>query len=166
MRTCSNNLIIILIYIKCWKLTSPTSPHRPVNGPLRVLSSWMLSCIGGSNCRAGWGRRLWSSSQWWGCTCNCKGILGTQKIAGKFFNDIEFLEAWCRSFVNYGIVELVKIQDDIILQMEYLYYHKNFVVAKCFRLLDQPARQTSEKHILSNTNACCKGSSGVSYTFT
>ena len=86
------------------------SPHRPMNGPPRVLSSQMLSCTGGSNCRGGWGRRLWSSSQWWGCTCNCKEILVAQKIAGKFFDDIEFLEAWCRSFVNYGIVEFVGIQ--------------------------------------------------------
>ena len=165
MKTCSNNLII-LIYIKCWKLTSPMSPHRPVNGPPRVLYSQMLSCTGGSNCRGRQGRRLWSSSQWWGCTCNCEGILGTHKIAGKFFKDIEFLKPWCRSFVNYGIVEFVGIQDDIIPWMEYLCYHKNFLIAKCFGFLDQPARQTSKKHILSNTNACCKGSNGVSYTFT
>jgi hypothetical protein len=89
--------------------------------------------------------------------------LGTQKIAGKSFNSSELLKACCRSYVNHGIVEFVGTQDNIILQMEYLCYAEDFLVTKCFRFLDQPARQTGEKHILSNTNTCCKGSNGVSY---
>jgi len=90
--------------------------------------------------------------------------LGTQKIAGKFFNGVEFLEVCCRSFVNYGIVEFVRLQDDITLRMKYLCYLKDSLVTECFRFPDQPARQTGEKHILSDTNACRKGSNGVSYT--
>ena len=50
--------------------------------------------------------------------------------------------------------------------MESLCYHRNFLAVRCFRFPDQLARQTSKKHILSNMNACCKGSNGVSYTFT
>jgi hypothetical protein len=48
--------------------------------------------------------------------------------------------------------------------VEYLCYSKNFLVTKCFGFPGQPARQTSEEHILSNTNACHKSSNGVSYT--
>ena len=92
--------------------------------------------------------------------------MGTQKIAGKFLNDVEFLEVCCRSFVNYGIFKFVGIQDDIMLGMGYLCYLKDSLVTKCVRFPDQPARQTGKKHILSNTNACRKGSNGVSYTFT
>jgi hypothetical protein len=48
--------------------------------------------------------------------------------------------------------------------MEYLCYTEDFLIAKCFRFPDQSARQTGRKHILSNTNTCCKDSNGVSYT--
>jgi hypothetical protein len=90
--------------------------------------------------------------------------LGTQKVAGKLFDGIEFFEACCRSFVNYEIVKFVGSQDNVIFWVEYLCYPKNFLVTKCFGFSDQPARQTGEKHILSNINACCKISNGVSYT--
>jgi hypothetical protein len=83
---------------------------------------------------------------------------------GKFSNSVESLEGCYRSFVNHRIVEFVRIQDNMILWMESLCYPRNFLITKCFGFLDQPARQTGEKHILSHTNACRKGSHGVSYT--
>jgi hypothetical protein len=62
------------------------------------------------------------------------------------------------------MVEFVGFQDDIILRMEYICYHEDSLVTECFRLPDQPARQTGEKHILSNANTCRKGSDCVRYT--
>jgi hypothetical protein len=90
--------------------------------------------------------------------------LATQEIAGNPFDDIVPLEVCCRSFENYRIVEFVGFQDDIILWMEDLSNCKDFLVIKCTRWPDQPVRQTSEKHILSNTNARRKGSNSVGYT--
>ena len=47
--------------------------------------------------------------------------------------------------------------------MEDLSNRKDFLVTKITRWPDQPTRQTGKKHILSNTNAICKGSNGVGY---
>jgi hypothetical protein len=56
------------------------------------------------------------------------------------------------------------LQNDINLWMEDLSNRKDFLVTKCIRWPDQPARQTGKKHILSNTNAYRKGSNGVGHT--
>ena len=61
------------------------------------------------------------------------------------------------------IVEFVGFQDDIIFWIEDLSNRKDFIITKFTRWPDQPARQTGKKHILSNMNACCKGSNGVGY---
>jgi hypothetical protein len=90
--------------------------------------------------------------------------LATQEIARKIVDDTVLLGVCCRSFENYRIVEFVGFQDDIILWMEDLSNRKDFLVNKCTRWQDNPARQPGEKHILSNTNAHRKGSNGVGYT--
>jgi hypothetical protein len=58
----------------------------------------------------------------------------------------------------------VGFQDDIILWRADGCYRIDLLVIKCIRWPDQPARQTGEKHILSNTNARRKGSNSVGYT--
>ena len=149
---------MIYQYNKFWRLTSSVTPCRCMDGPPKVLSSWTLSCTGWSNCRGGRGRRLWRPSQWQGGTQHCKWIFTTQEIAGKSFDGTVLLKICCRSFENHLIVEFMRFQDKIILWIEDLSNHKYFLVTKITRWLDQPARQTSKKYILSNTNAICKGS--------
>ena len=60
----------------------------------------------------------------------------------------------------------VWLHDNVILWRENLCYTEDFLIIKLTRWPDKPARQTSKKHILSNTNGRHKGSNGVGYTST
>jgi hypothetical protein len=56
-------------------------------------------------------------------------------------------------------------QDDISLWMEDLSNLIDFLVIKFIRWPDQPARQTSGKHILGNANVDREGSNSVGHTY-